>query len=264
MCVLGSGQTQCGLQGHLTRSAAQKIGTAYDVRDVLGSIVDDDRQLIRKQTVTPTDHEVTRIAGKIRGLQSLQLVGECDRSGRDPEPDGGRSVRCPHSVATPTGVVQLVRLVVVRRLRSLQLGPAARAGERMTGGDEPVQGNLIRCVTLALFDDGPGPLKAERRKRCDDLLGAAGYFARRIEIFDSQQPVAADVTRIEITGSRCDERPEVQRAGRRRCETAAVFGIDRPCLIYSDRPDRRTAFPDVRGAPAPRRTGSRPDALRVA
>src|SRR6185436_19033178 len=243
MCVHGSGQTQCGLQGYLARSAAQEVGTAYYVRDILGSIVDDDRQLICKQTVAPTDHEVTRIAGKIRGLQSLQLVCECDRAGRDPEPDGGRSVRCPHTVATPTRVVQLVRLVVAGRLRGLQLGPAAGTGERVTGGDEPVESSLISCVTLALFDDGPGPLKAERRKRCDDLLGAAGHFARRIEIFDSQQPVAADVTCIEITGSRCNERPEVQRAGRRRCETAAVFRNGRPDLSIAIVPIAVLLFP---------------------
>jgi hypothetical protein len=227
MCVLGSGQTQCGLQGYLARSAAQKVGTAYDVRDVLGSIVDDDRQLICKQTVAPADDEVTRIEGKLRGLQSLQAVLELDRAGRDSEADRGRSIRRPHSVATPTGVVQLVGLIAAVGLRGLQLGPAARAGEREIGGKQPVERGPIRSVTLALSDYGSGPLKAERRKRRDDLLGAAGHFTRWIEILDSQQPVAADMACIEIAGSRCDERPEVQRAGRRRSETAAVFGTYR-------------------------------------
>jgi hypothetical protein len=40
-----------------------------------------------------------------------------------------------------------------------------------------------------------------------------GTSRGRIEIFDSQQPVAADAACIEVTGSRCDERAEVQRPG---------------------------------------------------
>ena len=90
----------------------------------------------------------------------------------------------------------------------------------------------------------------------DDLVGAAGYLARRIEVFDSQQPFAAGATRIEIAGGRCDERPEVQRAGGRRCETPAIFGNDVSRLIYTDRTylyrSSRSpyCFSDVRGAPA--------------
>jgi hypothetical protein len=234
------------------------------VRDVLGSIVDDDRQLISEETVTAADDEVTRIAGKVRGPQSLQPVLERDDPGCDSESDRERPVGCPHSVATPTGVVQLVGQVAPRRLRGLKLGPAARAVKGETCREELIERGLIGSVTLALSDYGPGPLEAECGERRDDLVGAAWNFARRIEIFDSQQPVAAGVPRVEITGSRCDERPEVQRTGRRGSETTAVFAADRRDPICSDRLDRRTAFPDVRGAPAPRRTESRPDALRVA
>jgi hypothetical protein len=81
-------------------------------------------------------------------------------------------------------------------LRSLQLGPTARAGKGATSGEELVERRLIVSVTFALLDDGPGPLEAERCEGRDDLLGAAGYFARRIEIFDSQQPLAADAARV--------------------------------------------------------------------
>ncbi len=121
---IGSGQTQCSLQGDLARSAAEEVGTAHDVRDALSRIVDDDRQLICEQAVAAADDEVTRIAGKIRCLQSLQLVVECDRAGRDPEADRERPVRRPHSVATPTGVVQLVGLSRGRRAAR----PEARSG----------------------------------------------------------------------------------------------------------------------------------------
>ena len=204
MCVLGSGQTQCSLQGDLARSAAQKVGTAYDVRDVLGSIVDDDRQLICKQTVAPTDHEVTRIAGKVRGLHSLQPVREFDRAGRYAKADGEGPVGGPYTVATPTGVVELVGSLTVRRLHGLQLCPAARARESETCGEEFVERRSIRSCALTLFRDRPVPFEAESSERCDDVVGAAGHFTRRIEIFDSQQPLAAGAASIEITGSRCD------------------------------------------------------------
>jgi len=60
-------------------------------------------------------------------------------------------------------------------------------------------------VALALLRYGLIPLEPESSERGDDLIGAAGYFARGIEIFDSQQPLAASVARIEIAGSRGDE-----------------------------------------------------------
>jgi hypothetical protein len=71
MCVLGSGQTQCGLQGNLARRAGQEVGAAHDMRDVLSGVVDDDCQLISEQTVAPADHEV---AGRARQLRSLRTL----------------------------------------------------------------------------------------------------------------------------------------------------------------------------------------------
>jgi hypothetical protein len=113
-------------------------------------------------------------------------------------------------------------------LRSLQLGPAARAGKRQACGEQPIERCLIGSVTLALSDYGLIPLKTECGERRDDLVGAAGHLARWIEIFDSQQPFAAGATRIEIAGGRCDERPEVQWAGGRWRESPAIVGNVRP------------------------------------
>jgi len=232
MCVLGSGQTQCSLQGDLARSAAQKVGATYDMRDFLGGIVDDDRQLICKQTVAPADDEVTRIKGKLRGLQSLQPVHERNRAGCYQKTDRRRTVRSPHAVATPTKVEQLVGRVAAGRLRCLQLSSTARAGESAASAEQLVERRSLECVTLALSADRPGPLEAERRECRDDLVGAAGHFARGIEIFDSQQPVAADAARLEITCSRCYERAEVQRPGGRGRETPAICSArGRPDLI---------------------------------
>src|SRR5687767_7800432 len=121
MCVHGSGQAQCTLQGNLARRAAEKVGAAHDVCDTLVSIVDYHRELICEQSITAADDEVTRIAGKVRCLRSLQEVGESDGAGPDPEADRERTVRRPHTVETPTGVVQLVRRIASRRLRGLKL-----------------------------------------------------------------------------------------------------------------------------------------------
>jgi hypothetical protein len=94
--------------------------------------------------------------------------------------------------------------------------------------EQPIERCLVGGVTVALSDYGLIPSEAECGERRDDLVGAAGYFARRIEVLDSQQPFAAGATRIEIAGSRCDQRPEVQRAGGRRRESPAIAGNDRP------------------------------------
>ena len=125
------------LQGDLARSAAEKVGAAHDVSDVLGRIVDDDCQLICEQAVTAADDEVAGVACQLSGLQSLQPVVESDRAGRDPEPDRERAVRRPHSVATPTGVVQLVRLVAAAPAARL----AARSGCTSMGSARPAASN---------------------------------------------------------------------------------------------------------------------------
>src|SRR5688572_25683348 len=98
-------------------------------------------------------------------------------------------------------------------------------------------------MPLALPDYGLIPMEAECGERCDDLIGAAGHFAWRIEIFDSQQPLAAGAPCVEIAGSRRDERPEVQRAGRRRSETAAIFRNGRPDLSIAIVPIAVLLFP---------------------
>jgi len=114
----------------------------------------------------------------------------------------------------------------------LQLGSTARAGEGAASREQLVERSLIESESLTLFADGTSPLEAERFECGDDLLGAAGDFARRIEIFDSQQPVAADAARLEITCSRCYERAEVQRPGGRGRETPAICSArGRPDLI---------------------------------
>src|SRR6185503_17727283 len=104
MCVLRSGQTQCTLQDLLARGAAEEVGAAHDVSDALSRIVDHDRQLICEQRISATDDEIACFCRDIADLRALQKILERSQPRRDTQAKSRRTVRCAHTVATPTGI----------------------------------------------------------------------------------------------------------------------------------------------------------------
>ena len=103
-----------------------------------------------------------------------------------------------------------------------QVAAAATADEGAALVDQTVEGVLVKRVTLALPDHGFVAVQAERGQRAQLPFSRARNFARRVEVFDTHQPVAAVVTRQQPTAERGQQRAGMQIAGRRGRETAAV------------------------------------------
>ena len=82
------------------------------------------------------------------------------------------------------------------------------------------------------------PLEAEGLERAKHLIRAPRHHARRIEIFDSQQPVRAVCARIEIAADRGEQRAEMQGTGGRGRE-AASLRLDVRALGQISRCDQR-------------------------
>ena len=64
---------------------------------------------------------------------------------------------------------------------------------------------MVRLCICALKYDVAIPLEAESLQSLDDLVGGARLFARRVDIFDTKQPMAVIDTCLEIAGDSRNE-----------------------------------------------------------
>ena len=83
---------------------------------------------------------------------------------------------------------------------------------------------LIQRKALALPLHGFIPFEAVGRKSRDNIFTRTFAAARRIDVLDAQPPFTAVGPRVAKTRERRDQGAEVQRAGGRRGETAAIGG----------------------------------------
>src|SRR2546427_2379385 len=103
-----------------------------------------------------------------------------------------------------------------------KLPARAGASEDPAARRQAVERGLIQRGALALPNDLTVPLETVRSQRREHPIGDAFAAARRVDILDPQQPLAASRPRVAVARQRGDERAEVQRPGWRRCEAAAV------------------------------------------
>src|SRR6185369_1452080 len=62
---------------------------------------------------------------------------------------------------------------------------------------QPLERRLVTLAVAVLPRDLAIPMKAQRLERSHDILGGAGHCARRVDVLDSQQPLAALRARVE-------------------------------------------------------------------
>ena len=147
MIVSGNRKPERANQQQLPRSRLQQIGAAHDLRDLHGSVVDDDRQLICGNIVAPPDHEVAEIFAR-----NVSLRPDARSSNAIASPSGTRNRQFTpagpswRGLADPfAAAARIHRLIVafVRRGRRSQV--LARAG---AGIDEPAVAQLAPGVEV--------------------------------------------------------------------------------------------------------------------
>lgn len=84
----------------------------------------------------------------------------------------------------------------------------------MAAFDKLVQGSLVEFLAFALIDDLSIPLEAVSLKQAQDFIGMSLVAARLVQVFHSQQPLAAMLACIEITANGGNQGAEMQRPGR--------------------------------------------------
>ena len=256
-------QTQGLLQQDLPGRARQQVRAPHHVRDALRGVVDDDGQLVGEtgrrgacRTKSPTQRAT------LTTCRPWTAVHELDVPVRHAEPQG---CSCGWSGRAPAGIR---RDGTARRPRpgdwfSGRAASAARVQAQFAElaiRCKAVERGAIGVEPRALPQHRPVPVQAESVQCGEDVVRGAGLSrgGSRSSIRTSHSPMRAG---IEPAGDRRDQRPEVQRAARRRREAPAI----RPGrLSGTSRPGRRTAFRAAHGVPAPRRSAWRPGGLRGA
>lgn len=93
---------------------------------------------------------------------------------------------------------------------------------------------MIVIQTPALYHHLAIPLKGEGFERALDGVCSLLPRPRPVKVFNAQQPFATVGSRVKIAADRGNQRAEVQRTCRGRCETAPI--VIHQTLSYVPRP----------------------------
>src|SRR5690606_32399578 len=201
--------TMCGRR-------AQQVGAAHDVRDALSRVVDDYGEVVGGQAVASNDDEVARVGRKVVYDRPLYTVDEPLLPGLDADADGGVAVQLT-AVATRAGVAQ----AAVRRRRTNGRARAA-AAERRGTLEQAVGNGTVDVGARALAQHLAVPFGLEGLERSQNVVGRARHLARRVDVLDADEPLAAGLAGVNEARRRGAERAEVERAGRGGREAAYI------------------------------------------
>ena len=142
MQVRGRRQAEQTLQVDLARGVVGEVFAAHHVRDALGRIVDDHRELVRPQAVRAAQHEVADRAAEVLPLRAESPVGPVDDD-----------VCCTEGSAVDVAAVALDALAVASLDRiaahaNRALWPAMQTASARAGVDEftvPRSHHPLRC-----------------------------------------------------------------------------------------------------------------------
>jgi hypothetical protein len=223
--MAGRNQAEGTGEGELPRSGIEQVCAAHDVRDTLPGVVDYHRELVRKETI-PASHDHIAACTPLAAHDALDPIVEHVVAVVYPKACGG-GPRTFGARATDTGIGADSRdfSAVLERLA------CAAAFEQSTRSCEHGECIAIGVEASALTDGRSIPLEAAGVESREDTRLGARHDARRIQVFDTQEPALARVARIEVTARGGEQRAQMQIAGRRRRKAPAAargFWID--CL----------------------------------
>src|SRR5215470_4626560 len=151
------GQLELTLQPDLPRSRRQQVRATYDVGDLLLGIVDDDGELVRKQTVGTFDDEVPGLAGQVLFLPALEAIVKADWLRVDAHSPGS-ALAARGDAASASARVDALASDAERCL--LEILARARARIGYAASYQMVQSDLIPLDALALQLHNSVPFEA--------------------------------------------------------------------------------------------------------
>lgn len=208
MSMAGRTQAERAGEGELPGSGIEQVCAANDVRDALPRVVDYHRELVRKEAI-PASHDHIAACTPLAAHGALDPIAEHVLAVVDLKARGSGPRACG-ACAAGTGIGVLERLACTAALE--QSACSREHGE---------------CIAISVeagaLTDGRGvPLEAAGVESCENTCLGAWHDARRIKVFDAQEPALVRVTRIEVTACGGEQRAEMQIAGRRGREAPAA------------------------------------------
>src|SRR5688572_8703543 len=257
--VARSGKTQGLLEQDLPRGRGEEIRAANHVGDTLCGIVDRDGKLISREAIASVQHERTGRACYVGAHGTETPIVEVDDPIQNAQSYRARSRG--GRVRAGRRMEQLVAGFLRPAAECGELAAAAAAVQCQSELRQSIERRVILRGARALAQDRPVPFETKSIQIGDNLFDRTWPFTRRVEILDAQQPSTPPGTGLQVAADGREERTEMEWPRRARGEAPAI-----PARRFSgtSRPGRRTASRDVHAAPAPRRSGSPPDALRDA
>ena len=205
----------------LAHGRAQKIGAAQHLGDSLFGVVDHDRELVGKQAVSAAHDEVPDLALEVLAHAALNPVQKGDSLGGDSHARGAGCSSAGQAVAAGAGIDDFA-FADNRGVGDLLA--RAGTGKQNAARLQHLQRAQVRGVAPALAHDGALPLEAEPLEREQNRVNRARHRARPVQVLHAYQPLAVPGARLAIAGKGGDQRAEMQRAGGRGGEAAAVDG----------------------------------------
>ena len=89
---------------------------------------------------------------------------------------------------------------------------------------QTTQGVSVQRMAAALPNDFAVPFETEGFERVQDMRGGTGHFARRVEVFHTDQPFAPVCARIGVGCKRGQQRADVEQAGGAGGEASDIVG----------------------------------------
>ena len=217
------GNAEALLQVDLARGGNEQVLPAYDVCNALVGIVSNDGKLVRPKSVGAQEDEVADVAGEVLGVMSDDTVVKSDGFVVDADAPCGWFVGVGAVFGTAAASVVNESVGTLGGGR-LPVFAAAITGIEQAFFFQTTKGVPVQGMAAALPNDFAVPFETEGFKRVQDMRGGTGHFARRVEVFHTDQPFAPVCARIGVGCKRGQQRADVEQAGGAGGEASDIVG----------------------------------------
>src|SRR5439155_3464928 len=163
-------QPELALQPDLARRRCKQISAAHYMRDLLGSVVDDDRELIGEDAVGALDDEIADVAIQALLLPTLQAVVKTHRLASNQESPRATLATRRDTIAAGAGIPAFA---AGAERRGFEFPACAGAGKEPAACSQAVERRLIQRSALVLAYDLTVPLETVRCQRRQHSIGDA-------------------------------------------------------------------------------------------
>jgi len=172
----------------LAAGRVDEVGATHHVGDTLFGVVHHDGELIGDLAVRAIQNEISDLTRQILPARPLDAVRERHRVPAYVQAQRPRGLARRQPGAAGAGIdLRAVRREAKRRIGDL----AARATAPVRVRLQLLQRRFIPRAAQALVKDRSIPGEPETLEDAQDVVGSARQRARRVEVFDAQEPAAA-------------------------------------------------------------------------